>query len=71
MEPESEYVPMWDDPQYRFLVTTGGGWYYTQVYKSIPSEWMKEHLSGDWCNYGPVYYFEKESDLTLFTLTWC
>lgn len=65
--------PVWDDPHYRFLVQHGHSWFYVEPdrYINVPLLWFDENLTGGWRHFENIFYFEKESDLTLFVLRWC
>jgi predicted alternative tryptophan synthase beta-subunit len=51
------------------------GWTQLTVrnWQDIPQEWLDENLSGkhSYTCFGYYWYFEKESDATMFSLKWC
>lgn len=47
-------------------------WYCVVIkdWEKIASNWCQNHLTGDYKCFGNYWYFELESDATLFALTW-
>jgi len=48
------------------------GWTSVTVsyWHDVPANWIAKNISGDYKCFGHYWYFEKESDATMFALKW-